>query len=45
MKLAAIHNMVDFTIMFFEDDEFARATIGELSEDAGAHNTSIVQDN
>ena len=45
MKFAAIHDMVDVAVMFFEDDKFARATVGKLCEDAGAHDASIIQNN
>lgn len=31
--------------MLFEDDKFARATIGKSSKKTGAHNASVVKDN
>lgn len=44
MKFAAINNVIDIAIVFFEYDKFARATVGELCKDARAHNASIVED-
>ena len=43
VEFAAIHNMVDFAVMFFEHDEFAGTAVGKFSEDAGAHDASIVE--
>ena len=42
MEFAAIHDMVNFAIMFFEYDEFAWATVGKFSKDTRAHNASII---
>lgn len=44
MKFAAIHDMVDFVVVFFEYDEFAWAAVGQLSKDARAHDAGIVED-
>lgn len=45
VKLAAIHNVINFASMLFEYDKFAWTTVGQLSEDTRAHDASIVQDN
>lgn len=45
MKFAAIHDMINFAVVFFKDNEFAGATIGKLGENAGAHDARIVKDN
>lgn len=44
MELAAIHDMVDFAGMFLEHNKFTWAAIGQLSEDARAHDASVVED-
>lgn len=37
--------MVEFEIVAFEDDEFARAAVRQFREDATAHDASVVEDN
>ena len=43
MELAAVHDMVDFAVMFFEHDEFAWATVRKFGKDARTHDTGIIE--
>ncbi len=42
MKFAAVHDVIDFAVVFFEYDELAGATVGKFSKDTRAHNASII---
>ena len=45
VKFAAIHNVVDFAVVAFENDEFAWVAVGfAFSEDAAAHDAGIIED-
>lgn len=43
MEFATVHHTLGFVAMFFEDDEFAFATVREFAEEAGLHDASIIQ--
>lgn len=45
VKFATIHDVVEFGIVAFENDEFARAAIWQFGKDAAAHNASVVKNN
>lgn len=42
VKFAAIHDSVKVGLVFFEDNKFTRAMVGELCKEAGGHNASVV---
>ena len=42
MKFAAIHDVIDLAVVFFEYDELAGATVGQFSKNTRAHDASVV---
>ncbi len=45
VKFAAVHDSIKIGFVLFEDDEFARTTIGKSSKKTRAHDTSVIKNN
>lgn len=45
VELAAIHDVVDFAVVFLENDELAWAAVRELGKNARTHDAGVVENN
>ena len=43
MEFAAVHDVVDFAVMFFEYNELARTAIWQFSKNARTHHARIIE--
>lgn len=42
MEFAAVHDVVDFAVVFFKYDEFAGAAVWQFGKDARAHYARVI---